>query len=279
MRERKGKRAEEEGFQRQEKRGEEKERKKKIDVVRREGKKTLPRQLEREARCRRSRHALERPSSLAFPSFGTKEKHKKLTARSEVVPELVDVVAVLLVSEWRGDGGRQGQFRRKRESRARHALDSTPLLLAEEKENRPFPPPPPLPLRPVLVSHSTRHGQFKHFLPYRMPIETAESANTEGESPHMRKIPSCRAKKREGKKNSTSKRKKPPPSCSPCRRLGAEGTAYLAPRTQKSMSGPGSRPAEGARAAGARPGVACRRPFFQVESWSFFFPEGEREKN
>ena len=45
-------------------------------------------------------------------------------------------------------------------------------------------------------------------------------------------------------------------ACSPCRRLGAEGT-------QMSMSGPGSRPAEGAGAAGARPGGACRRPFLR----------------
>ena len=99
-----------------------------------------------------------------------------------------------------------------------------------------------------------------------MPIESAEGASTEKEPSHAQFLflPWLRRERRKKKLDVEAGRKKLILSaCSPCRRLGAEGTACRAPQTQMSMSGPGSRPAEGAGAAGARPGGACRRPFLR----------------
>ena len=61
-------------------------------------------------------------------------------------------------------------------------------------------------------------------------------------------------------KKLVERRKEKTPLSSPCRRLGAEGTACPGRQTPTSMLGQGSRLAEGAGAAGARPGGACRRP-------------------
>ena len=136
-------------------------------------------------------------------------------------------------------------------------------------------------MRPILVSLPPRRGPFEHSPGSRMPIESTESASTERESPHMRQSlflsksgEGERGKNSTSKKKETRRRKKP----SPCRRLGAEGTACQAPQTQTSMSGPGSLLSEGARAAGVRPGGACRRPFKVEFEFFFFFSEGERER-
>ena len=247
------------------------------------------------------RHACSLSSktrSLSLPPLRTR-KMQRLTARGEIVPKLVDVVAVLLVRV--GREARGGENSDEKEEGARHALgfDATALLLLaeeeddEEEENRPPPPPPPpssapptSPLRPILVSLPPRRGPFEHSPGSRMPIESTESASTERESPHMRQSlflsksgEGERGKNSTSKKKETRRRKKP----SPCRRLGAEGTACQAPQTQTSMSGPGSLLSEGARAAGVRPGGACRRPFKVEFEFFFFFQRergrGQREEN